>query len=106
MNENQLYDMKQDFRAFFKKRKHTITAPASRSEFEKAIKNFNKEYKNKNDFKNALTDVSDMLEREFKNHTPNIDDDDLILIRRPNNHLHIANYDEAVKYLIDGHITL
>lgn len=43
-----------------------MTAPASRSEFEKAIEKFTKEYKNKNDFKNALTDVSDMLEREFK----------------------------------------
>lgn len=107
MDKYQLSTVKENFKTLIKSHKHDMTVPASSKEFERVFKDLNKQYTkhNNQDLINALDDVSDMMEREKYNHQ-NESDADLILIKRPNGHLHIADYDEAIKCFVDGYINL
>lgn len=107
MNKSQVTKVKHDIRTNIKSHNHDMAAPASRQQFVNVLDALTKNYTKQNepDLIAALGDVSDMMDREQHNHQ-NESDADLVLIKRPNGHLHIANYDEAIKYFVDGYINL
>ena len=107
MNTDLTTTLKSDFRNLIKTHKHDMTAPASQNEFQRDLKALTNQHskKSQTDLLAALDDVIDVMKKESHNHQ-NESDADLVLIKRPNGHLHIAKYDEAIKYFVDGYINL